>query len=88
MKEINYLILFIIAVSIALVNPVDAVCIDNKVTVCTNIQDAIVTIQTPDLDKSKLLKVDEIWDIGKGYTLTGYRQRIYFNSTANRCGER
>ena len=70
MKEINYLILFIIAVSIALVNPVDAVCIDNKVTVCTNIQDAIVTIQTPDLDKSKLLKVDEIWDIGKGYTLT------------------
>ena len=73
MKEINYLILFIIAVSIALVNPVDAVCIDNKVTVCTNIQDAIVTIQTPDLDKSKLLKVDEIWDIGKGYTLTAQK---------------
>ena len=70
MKEINYLLLFIIVVSIATVSPVDAVCIDNKVTVYTNIQDAVVTIQTPEPFATKTLREGETWEIGSGYTLT------------------
>jgi len=72
MKKINYLILILIsiAVYIAPVNPIDADCNDKKVTVNTNIRDAIVTIQASNLDKTKLLEVGEIWDIGEGYTLT------------------
>ena len=70
MKKINYSLVFIIAIFIALVNPVNAVCIDNKVTVYTNIQDAIVTIKTPEPGAKKLLGLGEVWDIGSGYTLT------------------
>jgi hypothetical protein len=70
MKEINFSIFFIILVFISLVNPVDAVCIDNKVTVYTNIKDAVVTIQTPELDREKTLREGGTWDIGSGYTLT------------------
>ena len=62
----KYSLVFIIAVFIALVNPVDAVCIDNKVTVYTNIQDAIVTIMTPEPGTSKLRNEGEAWDIGSG----------------------
>ena len=69
MKEINFSIFFIILVFISLVNPVDAVCIDNKVTVYTNIKDAVVTIQTPELDREKTLRKGGTWDIGSGYTL-------------------
>jgi len=72
MKEIKFSFLFIIVASIAMMNPVDAVCIDNKVIVYTNIQDAVVTIQTqePFDIANKILKVGETWEIGSGYTLT------------------
>lgn len=48
MKQINFIVMFVIAASVSMVNPVDAVCIDNKVTVYTNIKNVAVTIQTPD----------------------------------------
>lgn len=72
MKEINFSLLFIIVVSIAMVSPVDAVCIDNKVTVYSNIQDADVSIQTPAPFSSakQTVREFETWDIGSGYTLT------------------
>lgn len=55
-----------------MVSPVDAVCIDNKVTVYTNIQDVVVSIQTPVpfSTAKKTLREGETWDIGSGYTLT------------------
>ncbi|MCK4796117.1 MAG: hypothetical protein KAT05_01980 [Spirochaetes bacterium] len=68
MNEIKYLSLFLI-VCVALVNPVNAVCIENKVSVYTNIQDSIVTIKTSDDYGFAHLWEGETWDIEDGYTL-------------------
>ena len=71
MEEINSSLLFIITISIAMVNPVGAECIDNKITVYTNIHDPVVTIQWPEYFSSQiLLREGETWDISNGYALT------------------
>ncbi len=71
MKVNKYLPLFIIVIVAfaTFVDFVEADCTD-KAIVYTNIQDAPVTVKSPDMDASKLIRIGESWDVGNGYTFT------------------